>query len=174
VPDPLVLGVDPGSKFCGLALVRGRDDLVAWYLLERPEGQDIRVWVEECCLRAKKLAEACAVHWRANLVAVEAVNTPQSHINGKRRLNSPESLIGTAAVMGGIIAWAASEGFPSVLVPPGGNGDGPREAYPAELWGAREGPAGTGKLGHVRSSYDCALAGPGLLRRATAEVGTAR
>lgn len=167
--SPFVLGVDPGSRFCGLALVRGRDDLVAWNLLERPEGQDIRVWVEECVNRASLLRleghRPLTIPYLGPMsVAVEAVVKPQSHINGKRRLNSPESLIGTAAVMGGMIAWAASEGFACVLVPPGGNGEGPKSAYPPELWGAREGPAGTGKLNHVRASFDVALAGPGLLR----------
>lgn len=172
MPDPLVLGVDPGSRFCGLTLVRGRDDLVAWNLLERPEGQDVRAWVEECYRAASILVwgfpdrgQTHPVH-----VAVEAVVTPQTHINGKRRLNSPESLIGTAAVMGGMIAWAASEGFPCVLVPPGGNGEGLLSAYPVELRPTRGKGRGYDKMNHCRSAWDCALAGPGLVRRATAEA----
>jgi hypothetical protein len=159
----LVLGIDPGAKFCGLALVRGRD-LVAWTLLER-DGQSVKDWVEQCRTRVVLLAARTFPPglkvFRADhlTVAIEAVVKPQSHIDGKLRMNSPESLIGTAAVMGGMVVWAATEGFPCVLVPPGGNGSGRREGYPPELWGAREGPAGTGKLNHVRSAYDCALAG---------------
>jgi hypothetical protein len=96
-------------------------------------------------------------------VAVEDVNSPKLFINGKRQMISPESLIGTAAVMGGLVSWAATEGFPCLLVAPGGNGSGRRESYPAELWGAREGPAGTGRLGHVRSAWDIALAAQTML-----------
>lgn len=164
----LVLGVDPGSKWCGLALVRGRDDLVAWDLAERSGGQSLKAWVEECHdkigrLRLEGHRPLTIPYLGPISVAVEAVTTPQSHINGKLRINSPESLIGTAAVMGAFIAWAASESFPCVLVPPGGNGSGRREGYPAELWGTREGPAGTGRLNHVRSAFDVALAGRTML-----------
>lgn len=163
----LTLGVDPGSKWCGLALVRLRDTLVKWDLLERADDQNLKRWVEECHTRALVLIapyrEPALFAGLSFTVAVEAVTTPQSHINGKLRINSPESLIGTAAVMGAFIAWAASESFPCVLVPPGGNGSGRREGYPAELWGVREGPAGTGKLNHVRSAYDVALAGRTML-----------
>ena len=169
--EPLILGVDPGSKWCGLVLVRGRDGLVGWDLLERSGDQSLKVWVEECLDAVQRirwpmgrshsaLGEALGP-WT---VAVEAVTTPKSHINGKLRINSPESLIGTAAVMGAFIAWAATEGFPCVIVPPG-NGSGRREGYPPELWGAREGPAGTGKLNHVRSAYDVALVARTMLRR---------
>ena len=168
---PLVLGIDPGSKFCGLCLVRDRD-LAAWDLLERDDAQGVQGWVAECYSAAMLL---CFTHdapgnLRAERmgVAIEAVVKPQSHMNGKLRINSPESLIGTAAVLGGMIVWAASEGFPCVLVPPSGNGSGPRAGYPSELWGAREGPAGTGKLQHVRSAYDCALAGRTMLAQGAA------
>src|SRR5260370_39196594 len=53
VTGPLVLGVDPGSKWCGLVLVRGRDDLVAWDLLERAESQTVKDWVEESFYRVR-------------------------------------------------------------------------------------------------------------------------
>jgi hypothetical protein len=164
---PLVLGIDPGSKFCGLCLVRGRDELVSWGLSQRPEGQNVKDWVEECRKHVASLHWTASLAWEAApvIVAVEAVIKPQSHMNGKLRMNSPESLIGTAAVMGGMIVWAATEGFPCVLVAPGGNGSGRREGYPPELWGAREGPAGTGKLGHVRSAWDVALAGRTIIAR---------
>jgi hypothetical protein len=168
----LVLGVDPGSKWCGLALVRGQDDLVAWDLVERPDNQSLRGWVEETLASAHVLVYNYIVSGYPDsdqvTASVEAVTTPQSHINGKLRINSPESLIGTAAVMGAFIAWAASERFPCVLVPPGGNGSGRREGYPSELWGAREGSAGTGKLNHVRSAYDVALAGWTMLAQSGA------
>jgi len=163
---PLVLGIDPGSKFCGLCLVRGRD-LVGWRLVERAEGQTVKGWVEQCWEVMLGLLDGVLLRPAldpGNLtVAIEAVVKPQSHIDGKLRLNSPEGLIGTAAVLGGMIVWAASEGFPCVLVRPSGNGSGPRAGYPSELWGAREGPAGTGKLQHVRAAWDTALAGRTML-----------
>jgi hypothetical protein len=157
----LVLGCDPGSRFCGLVLVRDQE-LVAWDLVERTAGQSIAGWIGECYSGALLLAME-QPEGRLT-VAVEDVNSPKLFINGKRQMISPESLIGTAAVMGGLVSWAATEGFPCLLVAPGGNGSGPREGYPAELWGAREGPAGTGRLGHVRSAFDIALTAQTQLR----------
>jgi hypothetical protein len=169
VSGPLILGCDPGSRFCGLALVRGRE-VVAWDLVERTAGQSVVGWIGECSSGALLLAcqtNVTGEAWQASpklTVAVEDVNSPKLFINGKRQMISPESLIGTAAVMGGLVSWAATEGFPCLLVAPGGNGSGQREGYPAELWGAREGPAGTGRLGHVRSAWDIALAAQTMLR----------
>jgi hypothetical protein len=171
VPQSLVLGIDPGAKFCGLALVWGRD-LVAWDLLER-DGQSVKDWVEECRAAVHLMVYPLGRSYRIGdalgdlAVAVEAVEPPKTFIDGERRYRSKsEPLLDTAAVMGGMVVWAATEGFPCVLVAPAGNGSGRREGYPAELWGAREGPAGTGKLGHVRSAYDCALAGRTMLAQA--------
>lgn len=170
----LVLGIDPGAKFCGLALVQGRD-LVAWEFLERAAGQSIQGWVAECHSGAQLLHyEESERRTGGSLggqlkltVAVEAVEPPKTFIDGERRYRSKsEPLLDTAAVMGGMVVWAATEGFPCVLVAPAGNGSGRREGYPAELWGVREGPAGTGKLNHVRSAYDCALAGRTMLAQA--------
>ncbi len=166
----LILGCDPGGRFCGLALVRDRE-LVAWDLVERSAGQSLAGWVGECYSGALLLCADLHMGYPARLpvtVAVEDVNSPKLYINGRRQMISPESLIGTAAVMGALVAWAATEGFPCLLVAPGGNGSGPREGYPAELWGAREGPAGTGKLNHVRSAWDIALAAQTKLRQVTA------
>lgn len=158
----LILGCDPGSRFCGLALVRG-DELVAWDLVERTEGQSIAGWIGECYSGALMLC--CDYHEvRPVTVAVEDVNSPKLYINGKRQMISPESLIGTAAVMGGLVSWAATEGFPCLLVAPGGNGSGPFSAYPDELRPTRGKGRGFDKMNHCRSAWDVALAAQTMLR----------
>lgn len=165
----LILGCDPGGKFCGLALVRG-DELVAWDLVERTEGQSIAGWIGECYSGALMLVSehGHVGEWIAELpsitVAVEDVNSPKLYINGKRQMISPESLIGTAAVMGGLVSWAATEGFPCLLVAPGGNGAGPFSAYPEELRPTRGKGRGYDKMNHCRSAWDIALAARTQLR----------
>lgn len=155
----LILGCDPGGKFCGLVLVRG-DELVAWDLVERTAGQSIAGWIGECYSGAERLVE----DWLFLTVAVEDVNSPKLYINGKRQMISPESLIGTAAVMGGLVSWAATEGFPCLLVAPGGNGSGPFSAYPEELRPTRGRGRGFDKMNHCRSAWDVALAAGTQLR----------
>lgn len=163
----LILGCDPGGKFCGLALVRGRE-LVAWDLVERTAGQGIAGWIGECYSGAHVLTYNHTVSGYPDsdhvTVAVEDVNSPKLYINGKRQMISPESLIGTAAVMGGLVSWAATEGFPVKLVPPGGNGSGPFSAYPEELRPTRGRGRGFDKMNHCRSAWDVALAAQTTLR----------
>lgn len=164
---PLILGCDPGGKFCGLVLVRGAE-VVAWDLVERTAGQSIAGWIGECYSGALSLTYSRTVGWAPPeprlTVAVEDVNSPKLYINGKRQMISPESLIGTAAVMGGLVSWAATEGFPCLLVAPGGNGSGPFSAYPEELRPTRGRGRGFDKMNHCRSAWDVALAAQTTLR----------
>ena len=165
----IVLGVDPGGQNVGL-VVR-YDDTLAWHrLLARAPGMQQSSWlatvIRELGDGISRAVEAIGastllrMNWSVR-IAVEDVRAPGGFAGGKRAPINLSGLIDTAQVLGAILGrWPGA-----IVVPPGRHGQGPREAFPAELWGAREGRAGTGRLRHVRSAWDVAGAAVLMLRR---------
>ena len=162
---PVIVGVDPGGRQTGL-VVRHGDQLLAADLVTR-DGP-------ETFPKADYLAEVVdaiggLVVWAGQeapdagrpKVAVEGVVHPSGHV----RMINAAGLLGTATVLGAVLA-----AWPSALViPPASHGAGPRSAYPAQLWPPTE-KRGAGRHRHVRSAWDIAEAGAFLARL---EVGRA-
>lgn len=164
-----VVGVDPGARQTGLAVVTGDGrTLLASSTIVR-DGRIAELLVPDERYLANvvgALRDACRA-WGPEIVAVELVSRPRQHLNGGLARGGkggaaadPSALLATATVIGAIAgrSWTPAD---LVLVPPGGNGGRPVGAYPPELRGPREQlhTVGTGKLRHERSAYDVALAG---------------
>lgn len=152
-----VVGIDPGGTNTGI-VVREGDRLWFASTLHRA----LRPLPEYIADVLRVVDEA--QHRPGLPIAVEDVTPPTGFRNGQRAPIDPASLIGTAAVLGAVLARYPD----AVVVPPGGHGSGPAGAYPPELIGPREGKALTGRLRHCRSAWDVAGAA-----RLVARIGAA-
>lgn len=174
-----VAGVDPGGRDCGIVgrIGNGSDSDVL--VLEQDLCPTLRregtAWVPDAAFlallveRIGSMLDGLCQWLAANqavfppggipvLVAVEDLGGPEDYRRGPKR--EPAGVIGLAATWGAVCAhWPDA-----IQVPQGFNGGGPRQAYPPELWGAREGPAGQGILRDARSAWDVAGAGIKLAR----------
>lgn len=157
-----VIGVDPGGRQTGL-VVRCGDSCLAADLVTRegpetfPEADYLGEVVEAIgglvVYASQDLPELFGAGWPR--VAVEGVVHPNGHV----RMINAAGLLGTATVLGAVLAH-----FPAALVvPPAGHGAGPRQAYPAALWPPTE-KRGAGRCRHLRSAWDIAEAGAFLAR----------
>lgn len=167
--DPIVLGVDPGLRETGLALVDGRTLLAAGTVTRdgppvpigrQLTGVDGLTYLDRLGSTLDGL-EQLVVAPRRLLVAVEDVVNPSPHMG----TTNPAGIIATAVALGYVIGWAeAIDGVELVTVRPARNGAGIAAQYPAQLLdrGGKVSPGG--KRRHERSAYDVALAGLTLNR----------
>lgn len=142
------IGVDPGGRDTGVIARRGRELL---YAATVHRGPTRSAYLEEV-LETVDLARRAAGPVPLAAIGVEDVNEPTGFRDGEREPIALEPLITTAMVAAAVIGRFAGV----VLVPPGHNGQGPLEVYPAELVGPRERHGRYGKLRHVRSAWDVA------------------
>jgi hypothetical protein len=165
----IVVGVDPGARSTGLAVVAFTGStarLVTSATITRPivDGENLLhpcppylADVQAAIREATRLGDV-------ELVAVENVNRPRQHLGGERARGGkggaaadPTALLATAVVLGAVLgrSWAPAE---VVVVAPNGHGAGPVGAYPPELRGPRERlhAVGTGVKRHERAAYDVA------------------
>ncbi|MGH9002126.1 MAG: hypothetical protein ACRDYV_03255 [Acidimicrobiia bacterium] len=153
----VVVGVDPGGRQTGVVARHG-DELLAADLVTR-DGPDVfpdAAYLEEVTdAIGGLLVYASDRAGEAAIVAVEGVVHPSGHV----RMINAAGLLGTATVLGAVLAH-----YPNALVvPPAKHGGGPRQAYPARLWPPNE-KRGMGRHRHVRSAWDIAGAGAFLFR----------
>lgn len=151
----ITCGIDPGGAATGLVL-RERDQLLDHAVIERAKRDD-STYFNELIETSIEFAR------RAHLIAIEGVVAPSTHINGKKRFVDPQHVQAGAVTYGVILGVLMCGEFPIVTVRPNGHGSrhealglDVRRLYPAALVGPREGPAGTGRLRHVRSAWDVA------------------
>ena len=161
---PVVVGVDPGGRQTGL-VVRWGDELLAADLITRdgPEVFPGAAYLIEVIDAVGGLAVYAGQEApdARRVIAVEGVVHPSGHV----RMINAAGLLGTATVLGAILAsWPAA-----LVVPPAKHGGGPRQAYPNPIWPPGD-KKGTGRYRHVRSAWDIAEAGAFLARL---EVGRA-
>lgn len=159
----IVIGVDPGGRWTGLVVrdlaLAGHDQLVALQVYERPRGAG----------RAVPGADylTAVLEWIASwfvdgaMVAIEEATAPTGFRDGERAPITPGSLIGLGAVYGAVVGRYPN----TVVVPPGGLGQGPLRAYPPALVGSRETTGSGGRLRHARSAWDVAGAARSISRR---------
>lgn len=175
-----VLGVDPGSRGTGLALVDlDTEDptvpmpLYAPHLLtsctvspdEAPPHAH-RVILDPAYLNrvAAEVLEAARTCDGPFRVIIEGVVPPNPHVNRKnaKATTNVTPMLHTAAVFGVVLHRATSAGLDVAVVWPGKNGSGFLGTYPAALVSPSERRAaawerqvaGRGKLKDARSAYD--------------------
>ncbi len=166
---PLVVAADPGARHTGLCVRRG-DELVEHLLLVRHPDDDLCAWVNLNTRAVMDLWRRQLPTWMVwhdgrfrpvpALVACEDLNEPSPHMG----LTNVRGLVDTACVVGALMHTFGSR---LVLVPPGKHGQGPRQAYPDALWGARE-KKGTGVLSHARAAWDQAAAAADMVKMGVA------
>lgn len=152
----VVIGVDPGGRTTGI-VARIAHVCLAADLVTRdgPAVFPDAVYLDEVVAAIGGLVVYVEQDRPRPTIAVEGVVHPNGHV----RMINAAGLLGTAAVLGAVLAY-----FPAaVVVPPAGNGAGPRSAYPAALWPPTE-KRGAGRCRHLRSAWDVAEAGAFLAR----------
>ncbi len=154
---PLVVGVDPGSRWTGLVARRG-DELLDHAVLEHPGGGAAMVSAEYLVVVVGWIG-----HWvddmEADLVGIEEASPP----SGRRRDGviepiAPGSLIGLGMVIGAVLSY-----YPDALVVPQ-SGAAPLSTYPKALVGPRERTGTGGKLRHARSAWTVAFGAASMAR----------
>jgi len=140
-----VVGVDPGGAATGIAVISNRNRYLSHALILRNGWPTWGHYVRAVVAEIEPHLDAGAT------VGVEDVTPPTPHMG----LISVRGLLDTARMVG---ALHYRLGPGTVLVPPGGHGSLPAEAYPSELIGPREGKALSGRLRHCRSAWDVACA----------------
>lgn len=162
----IVLGVDPGGRDTGLAVVGDgiptHQSLLASRTVHRTGATRTlasvpRSYILDVMVATLELVNAA----EPRLIAVEGVTRPKGHATGRSgHLIDPSGLLATAQILGAILGRAWS--VPVVVIPPGGNGSFlPLARYPEPL--ATTGK-GNDKRRHERSAYDVAMQGQAYAR----------
>lgn len=154
-----LIGIDPGSRNTGVMAIFDDGRAVGVTVtnegpllpIARPYLREIGATVDDLISQAEGEVT----------VKVESVTRPNWHVGkgqGGGAASNPEALLGTAQVLGAILAWYDAE-----IVPPGRHGSRPMAHYPDALVSAGEKRkpgwetrVGTGKLRHQRSAWDIA------------------
>lgn len=157
-----VLGIDPGGRTTGI-VVRDGARLLHHAVIVRINVEPVESYalmIARTCDGIRRHGTEGSEGYPVDVVAIESVEPPRWHHNGKASPINPRHIIDTAIVYGALVAT-----FPdAILVPPAGNGSRLLAAYPAELVGPKE-TKGTGELRHARSAWDIAAAGLTLSRQ---------
>lgn len=167
-----IIGIDPGARNSGVVLVRPHTPPQFHTVLNEgdilPPPAD---YLHDVISAVYHLIDQGNVEH----IALESLVRPNWHVGGGRAAKNPEALMGTAVVLGAVLAYRWP--LPLHLVPPVANGGKPLAAYPAELIsdGEKRRPGwqmriGTGELRHVRSAYDVALNSKIIAKRAKARA----
>jgi len=167
----VVIGVDPGARSTGIAVVdlaRGTDDgpppLLWSQTVARIVDESLIENPPPSYLHAVVYAVACLTdEHRPALIAVEGIARPRWHNGGKASPIDPAPLLGTAQVVGALLAASTIAGSPVTRVRPGRNGHlFPLTRYPDRL--ATQGK-GQDSRRHERSAYDVAVTAHSNLQR---------
>lgn len=163
----IVLGIDPGGRWTGLAVVdltilTSVPPLLASFTVIRPDRGDPMTQVPRYYLDDVVSCAVDAVNrFDVDLIGVEGVNKPGGHAKGRRgHIIDPGPIIATGIVFGAV--FGRRYACPCHAVSPGRNGSQiPLNRYPAPL--AVTGK-GNDKRRHERSAYDVAIGARGGLR----------
>ncbi len=170
--DAYVLGVDPGLRETGFALIRLPRELVIAETIRRaddplPAGRAIlgspaaRDYIDALVDTLDRMRDEAECDGTLT-VAVEDVVAPSPHAG----MTNPTGLLGTAATLGLVLGAAATASLVLqwVTIRPRKHGAGHPRQYPPELLdrGGRVAPGGARR--HERAAYDVAIAGARELR----------
>lgn len=155
-----IIGIDPGARTTGIIATTTTGEILAHDLITNP-GDLLPVPPAYLAAVNTAIAAYTAAHGPATL-RVESITRPNWHVQKKAKrgaASNPEALIGTAMVLGAVLAIHPD----AELIQPKNNGGNPLACYPTELVGPRERAkpgweqrVGTGQLRHARSAYDIA------------------
>lgn len=152
------IGVDPGTKATGIALIDDRSGLIAASVIEWEPGTDTRLHVAEILdsIAAYALKAVNEAGFESLRIAVEDVVRPSPHLG----IIDPTHVIELARLIGWLSAeldrYCNTEAAGWTLVRPGGHGSKPLITYPAALVGPTETTGTSGFRRHARSAYDIA------------------
>lgn len=160
-----IVGIDPGANETGI-VVRAERELVTAWTVDRGDQEDAGYLIE--VLETIELAFDAALQ-RLGLprlgpvtlgipLAVEGLVGHESAPSMRRKTSVP--LIRTAMLIGAVLVVYRQ----ALVIPPGGNGSGPLQAYPEAITPDRPNARGFDKLRHCRSAWDVAGAGLKELR----------
>lgn len=148
-----IVGVDPGGRYVGVVRRNG-DGVSAACVLTRTTGDDLpdQAFIHEV------LDEIAVQLEDADAVAIEWLTMPRGHNpEGDQTYITVYGIVGTGMIIGAVLArWPDA-----IIVPAGGNGDLPEQAYPEPI---RKRVRIGGPSTHARSAYDVARRGDLLLR----------
>lgn len=158
----IIVGVDPGSRYCGF-VVRERRELLDHAVLTNTEDQLFPAqgsWIERILTHTAGLVQ----EYNPGCIGVETLRRPNWRVRDGAAAKDPSHVIATAQLIGALQgAQFGMLGCPVREVNPGKLGSAPLGAYPDALVsdGERRRPnwkmqVGTGQLRHARSAFDCA------------------
>ncbi len=168
----IVVGVDPGGRETGLAVVdytllTGKIPtlLASATILRERDGTDLLDLGagREYLVNVLAGVSAACQDFAVDGIAVEGVRRPSWFHKGKAKPTDPSAIMATSAVAGAVIgrSWSC----PLVVVDPVGNGMLlPPAQYPEAI--RPKSIAGKDKRRHERSGYDVAMMGSAELARA--------
>ncbi len=163
----IAIGIDPGSRWVGVAVVDLgldlEDGLLAWHLWHRDRRADPAAlppfgWLEEIAATVTGLR----LEHPGALVAIEQADLPLPWVKGRTHDVHPREIGGLQRAHGYLVGRLR----PVVQVPQRGqgNGKGPDLAYPAVLRRGIRGRWTKSDLEHVRSATDVARKAPQFAR----------
>lgn len=146
------IGVDPGTRETGVVSLDHRGHILAGCLIIW-EPHD--TWLTHATEILDTVISYRLKHWDGldGMVHVEDVVAPSPHLG----VIDPSPLLGVAKIIGRLVTGLERERLQYHLIRPGGHGKALLASYPKQLIGDQE-TVGTGKLRHLRSAYDVALA----------------
>ncbi len=148
-----VIGIDPGGNETGIILAQDKQLLNAWSV-ER-KSLEYSGYIREI-LKAIEDLEKLIVE-NSYLIAVEGLICPdEMPWLGKKKFGG---IMNTAIVLGAVLGRYPS----AVVIPPGGNGAAPFQAYSEGLQ-PPQGAKGFDILRHCRSAWDVGQAGLAVAR----------
>lgn len=156
----IALGIDPGARWTGLALIEDTRDgiprLIASTTIDRGESDDLLDVPDEYLLEITELAIDPFRLRLPDVVGVEWVRRPSWRVKGKAKPLDPSAIMATALVVGAVYHHLAHHvDCPVERIRPLGNGRLlPLRSYPNPL--GTDGK-GTDRLRHERSAYDVAM-----------------
>lgn len=174
----ILLGVDPGARSTGLALVQTGDGtttprgLLLWSATITNPGALLPVDRTYLLDVLGAIVDATrAARTPVDLIGLEEVSRPRQHLDGKRARDGrggaaadPTALLGTAEVRGAVAG--RHYGCPVVNVAAGKHGQNDLRLYPPALLDTGGLARPGGKRRHERAAYDIALAAPAYARMA--------
>lgn len=152
----ICVGIDPGARYTGVAVIDSSEVLLASWIFVRPElEKDYIIWSRELLrvLDTEVFARFPKAH-----IGIENVSDPKGFKGGSHSAMNPRDIMRTAQILG-----ALSVHYPdAVYISPANNGSQSDDYYPDALKGRR--PADligsnykSGTRKHEKSAYDVAV-----------------
>lgn len=154
-----VIGIDPGARYTGVAVVNANEELLASWVFVRPDStdkfDDFHAWANKL---VSIIEDKVIPLFPGATLGIEAVSNPKGFHKGQRAMMDPKDIMWTSFIVG----FLSCNYKDAVLVRPGNNGGQNLDFYPDGLVGRRpKNLIGINENGaprkHERSAYDVAV-----------------